>query len=175
MKSTGEVMGIDASFGVAFAKSQISSNTVFPTSGSAFISVNNRDKRAIILVARSLVEAGFSIFATKGTAKALKSNGIPVERVKKVGEGNPNVVDLIRDGRVDLVINTPYGHGSRGDGYYIRTAAALSGVPCITTMAAAYTLVQGISALKSNGITVKSIQEYHQEIYQDASRGSPDD
>ncbi|MBK5092262.1 MAG: carbamoyl-phosphate synthase large subunit [Actinobacteria bacterium] len=175
MKSTGEVMGIDTSFGVAFAKSQISSNTVFPTSGSAFISVNNRDKRAIVLVARSLAEGGFRIFATKGTAKALKSNGIPVERVKKVGEGSPNVVDLIRDGKVDLVINTPYGHGSRGDGYYIRTAAALNGVPCITTMSAAYTLVQGISALKSNGITVKSIQEYHQDIRQNAYRGDPDD
>ena len=175
MKSTGEVMGIDTSFGVAFAKSQISSNTVFPTSGSAFISVNNRDKRVIVLVARSLAEGGFRIFATKGTAKALKSNGIPVERVKKVGEGSPNVVDLIRDGKVDLVINTPYGHGSRGDGYYIRTAAALNGVPCITTMSAAYTLVQGISALKSNGITVKSIQEYHQDIRQNAYRGDPDD
>ena len=175
MKSTGEVMGIDASFGVAFAKSQLSSNTFFPTSGSAFISVNNRDKRAIILVARSLAEGGFRMFATKGTAKALKSNGIQVESVKKVGEGSPNVVDLIRDGKVDLVINTPYGHGSRGDGYYIRTAAALSGVPCITTMSAAYTLVQGISALKSNGITVKSIQEYHQEIHHKASTGGPDD
>ena len=175
MKSTGEVMGIDASFGVAFAKSQISSNTVFPTSGSAFISVNNRDKRAIVMVARSLSEGGFRIFATKGTAKALKSNGIPVECVKKVGEGSPNVVDLIRDGKVDIVINTPYGHGSRGDGYYIRTAAALSGVPCITTMSAANTLVQGISALKSNGITVKSIQEYHQEIHRNASREGPDD
>jgi len=164
MKSTGEVMGIDASFGVAFAKSQISSNTDFPTSGSAFISVNNKDKRSAIMIARALSDMGFHIMATKGTAMALERNGIMVECVNKVGEASPNIGDLLKDGKVNLVINTPFGHGSRGDGYYIRTAATMSGVPCITTMAAANTVVQGIAALKSNGIAVKSLQEYHREL-----------
>jgi carbamoyl-phosphate synthase large subunit len=167
MKSTGEVMGIDTSFGVAFAKSQISSNNVFPTSGTAFISVNNRDKRGGILLARSLEEMGFRVLATEGTATALERNGVKVECVRKVGEEHPNIADFIREGKVDLVINTPFGRGARGDGYNIRTEATMSGVPCITTMQAAFTVVQGIAALKRNGISVKSIQEYHAEIEED--------
>ena len=167
MKSTGEVMGIDTSFGVAFAKSQMSSNNVFPTAGTAFISVNNRDKRGGILLARSLEEMGFRILATMGTATALERNGVPVERVRKVGEEHPNIADLIREGKVDLVINTPFGRGARGDGYNIRTEATMSGVPCITTMQAAFSVVQGIAALRRNDISVKSIQEYHAEIEED--------
>jgi len=160
-------MGIDTSFGVAFAKSQMSSNNVFPTAGTAFISVNNRDKRGGILLARSLEEMGFRILATMGTATALERNGVPVERVRKVGEEHPNIADLIREGKVDLVINTPFGRGARGDGYNIRTEATMSGVPCITTMQAAFSVVQGIAALRRNDISVKSIQEYHAEIEED--------
>jgi carbamoyl-phosphate synthase large subunit len=164
MKSTGEVMGIDSSFGVAFAKSQMSSNTTFPTEGIAFISVNNRDKRSAIQLARALEDLGFHILATSGTADVLDKNGIKVERVRKVGEEGENVLDLIRSGHIDLVINTPLGKGARGDGYHIRSEATMSGVPCITTMSAAFTLVQGIWALKDSGVEVRSIQEYHADI-----------
>ena len=164
MKSTGEVMGIDSSFGVAFAKSQMSSNNTFPTSGAAFISVNNRDKRSGIQLGRALEELGFRILATSGTADALEKNDIRVERVRKVGEEGETVLDLIRRGEIDLVINTPFGKGTRGDGYHIRSEATMSGVPCITTMAAAFTMVQGIWALKDNGVEVRSIQEYHADI-----------
>lgn len=170
MKSTGEVMGIDRSFGVAFAKSQIASNTVFPTTGTAFISVNNRDKKGAVLIARSLSDLGFKIAATKGTAEVLEKHGVSVTCVRKASEESPNIIDMIKSGDIDLIINTPLGRGSRGDGYFIRTEAALSGVPCITTMSAAITAVQGIAALKKNGISVKSLQEYHQEILERAGK-----
>ena len=171
MKSTGEVMGVDIDFGVAFAKSQVSSNTRFPTSGTAFISVNNRDKRTIILVAKALADMGFSILATEGTAHALRTNGVEVMGVSKIREGRPNVVDMIKSGEVDLVINTPWGRGSRGDGYYIRTAAVASGVLCITTMSAAMAVVQGIGAISEKELKVKSLQEYHAEIKEVVSKG----
>jgi len=164
MKSTGEVMGIDSSFGVAFAKSQMSSNTNFPTEGVAFISVNNRDKRSAIQLARALEDLGFQILATSGTADVLDKNGIKVECVRKVGEEGENVLDLVRGGKIDLVINTPLGKGARGDGYHIRSEATMSGVPCITTMSAAFTLVQGIWALKDSGVEVRTIQEYHADM-----------
>jgi len=167
MKSTGEVMGIDTSFGNAFAKAQISAGLNLPTEGSVFISVQNSDKRSIIMLAKRLHELGFKIYATKGTATMLERNGIEAEAVKKVQEGRPNVVDLIKNRTVGLVINTPWGTGTRVDGYEIRTSSAVYGIPCITTLAAATAVVQGIEALLSGELDVKAIQDYHKGPYLD--------
>ncbi|MDI6717138.1 MAG: carbamoyl-phosphate synthase large subunit [Actinomycetota bacterium] len=161
MKSTGEVMGIDKSFGKAFAKAQLSAGLDLPTSGSVFISVRNRDKRSIIFMAKRLQELGFKIYATKGTANMLLRNGVEAEGLKKVQEGRPNVIDLIINKTVGLVINTPWGKGTRIDGYEIRTTAAAYGVPCITTIAAATAVVQGIEALKQGELDIRAIQDYH--------------
>ncbi|MBE0447169.1 MAG: carbamoyl-phosphate synthase large subunit [Actinobacteria bacterium] len=163
MKSTGEVMGIDKSFGDAFAKAQISAGLNLPTRGSVFISVRNRDKRSIIFLAKKLYELGFKIYATKGTANMLSRNGVSAKATKKVQEGRPNVVDLIKNRTVGLVINTPWGKGTRIDGYEIRTTAAAYGIPCITTIAAASAVVQGIEALIGGELDVKAIQGYHDQ------------
>jgi len=163
MKSTGEVMGIDTSFGIAFAKAELSAGLNLPTKGSVFISVRNSDKRSIIFLAKKLHELGFKIYATKGTANMLSRNGINAEAAKKVQEGRPNVVDLIKNRTVDLVINTPWGKGTRVDGYEIRTNSAVYGIPCITTIAAASAVVQGIEALISGELDVKAIQDYHRD------------
>ncbi|MDI6816526.1 MAG: carbamoyl-phosphate synthase large subunit [Actinomycetota bacterium] len=164
MKSTGEVMGIDKSFGIAFAKAQLSAGLNLPKEGSVFISVRNSDKRSIIFLAKKLHDMGFKIYATKGTATMLSRNGISAEAAKKVQEGRPNVVDLIKNRTVDLVINTPWGKGTRKDGYEIRTNAAVYGIPCITTLAAASAVVQGIEALISGELDVKAIQDYHKDM-----------
>jgi len=161
MKSTGEVMGIDKSFGNAFAKAQLSSGLNLPTSGSVFISVRNSDKRSIIFLAKRLHQLGFKIYATKGTANMLTRNGVDAIALRKVQEGRPNVIDLIKNKEVGLVINTPWGKGTRVDGYEIRTTAAVYGVPCITTIAAASAVVQGIEALIGGEVDVKAIQDYH--------------
>jgi len=163
MKSTGEVMGIDTSFGHAFAKAQLSAGLKLPTQGSIFISVRNSDKRSIIFPAKRLYDLGFKIYATKGTANMLSKNGVEVIALKKIQEGRPNVIDLIKNREIDLVINTPWGRGTRVDGYEIRTTAAAYGVPCITTLAAATAVVQGIEALRSGELDVKSIQDYHDQ------------
>ncbi|MBU4313206.1 MAG: carbamoyl-phosphate synthase large subunit [Actinobacteria bacterium] len=161
MKSTGEVMGIDRSFGIAFAKSQISTNQVFPTSGSVFISVNDEDKDTIIGIARNLSKLGFNIISTKGTGDTLEENGIKCHKVLKIREGRPNVLDMIKNGEIDLIINTPEGRIARSDGYYLRTAAVLHNVPSVTTISGASALVQGIQEMKSNSkVKVKPIQEY---------------
>ncbi|MEW6059868.1 MAG: carbamoyl-phosphate synthase large subunit [Actinomycetota bacterium] len=161
MKSTGEVMGIDADSGAALAKALVASGAALPQKGAVFVSVANRDKRAIALPARRLADMGFRLLATKGTAGVLERAGIPVTRVDKVSEGTPNVADLIRDGSVDLVINTPFGRGSRTDGYFIRTAAVLAGIPCITTLQGAMAALRGIEALQAGNGEPRSIQEYH--------------
>jgi carbamoyl-phosphate synthase large subunit len=161
MKSTGEVMGIDRSFGIAFAKSQISTNQVFPTSGSVFISVNDEDKDTIISIARNLSKLGFNIISTKGTGDTLEEKGIKCHKVLKIREGRPNVLDMIKNGEIDLIINTPEGRIARSDGYYLRTAAVLHNVPSVTTISGASALVQGIQEMKSNSkVKVKPIQEY---------------
>jgi carbamoyl-phosphate synthase large subunit len=161
MKSTGEVMGIDSSFGVAFAKTQIATNQVFPTSGSVFISVNDKDKEAIIEIAKNLSEIGFNIISTKGTGDVLEEKGIKCHKVLKVREGRPNVLDMIKNGEIDLIINTPEGSIARSDGYYLRTAAVLRNVPSVTTISGASALVQGIQEMKNNSkVGVKPIQEY---------------
>jgi carbamoyl-phosphate synthase large subunit len=161
MRSTGEVMGVDADPGVALAKALVAAGAGLPTSGSVFISVANRDKRAIVFPAQRLAEMGFSLVATVGTAGVLRRAGIPVEAVAKVSEGVHNVVDLIRDGRIDLVINTPFGRAPRSDGSFIRMAAAAAGVPCVTTLPGAFASVRGIEALRGSATEPRSLQEYH--------------
>ena len=146
MKSTGEVMGIDRDPGMALAKALVSTGAGLPTSGTVFVSVANRDKRAIVFPAKRLADLGFRLVATSGTAGVLERAGIVVERVAKVSEGPHNVADLIRGGKVDLVINTPFGRGPRSDGYFIRTATASAGVPCITTLPGVFAAVRGIEA-----------------------------
>ncbi|MDD5748918.1 MAG: carbamoyl-phosphate synthase large subunit, partial [Actinomycetota bacterium] len=168
MKSTGEVMGIDdnlgSAIGMAMAKSQLSSYNRFPISGTAFLSVPDRKKSQAVDIARRLSELGFKLVATEGTAARMREAGIPVEVVRKVGEGKPDIVDSIMEGKIDLVINIPEGRSTRGSGYFIRTAAVMAGVPSITTIELADIVVMGIKALKDREISVKSIQEYHEQI-----------
>jgi carbamoyl-phosphate synthase large subunit len=162
MKSTGEVMGIDAAFGQAFAKSQAAAYGSLPTSGRVFVSVANRDKRAMVFPAKRLADLGFEILATRGTANTLRRNGIPCTVVRKHFEGLDNIVDRINAGDVDMIINTPYGNpGPRVDGYEIRTAAVSRGIPCITTVQGAAAAVQGIEALIRNDIIVRPLQALH--------------
>ena len=166
MKSTGEVMGIDSSFGVAFAKSQVAAfSGGLPTRGTAFVSLANRDKRSAIFPVKRLSDLGFAIVATEGTADILQRNGIPARVIRKQFEGagpggEPTAVDSINAGEIDLIINTPYGVGPRKDGYEIRTAAVLRGVPCITTVQGLAAAVQGIDSLLHDQPCVKSIQEH---------------
>ena len=166
MKSTGEVMGLDSDFGTAFAKSQEGAYGELPTKGNVFVSVANRDKRTLILPIQRLASLGFNVLATAGTASMLRRNGVECEVVAKVsdtsgeGENARNVVDYIRDGEIDLVINTPAGSAdARTDGYEIRAASVNSGVPCATTVQGTVAAVQGIEALLDHDTTVTPIQE----------------
>jgi carbamoyl-phosphate synthase large subunit len=175
MRSTGEVMGIDAVFGTAYAKSQAGAYGALPTKGRAFVSVANRDKRALIFPARALIEHGFELLATSGTAEVLRRNGIPARVVRKQSEGvgpdgEPTVVTLIHEGEVDLIVNTPFGTGGRLDGYDIRTAAVARGIPCLTTVQALAAAVQGIDALTRGDIGVRCLQE-HAELLTQARKG----
>jgi carbamoyl-phosphate synthase large subunit len=160
MKSTGEVMGIDASFGKAFAKSQTASYGSLPTKGRVFVSVANRDKRAIIFPIKRLADLGFEVLATTGTAHVLGRNGIRCTEVRKHFEGDGNIVDMIHAGEVDIVVNTPYGNrGPRVDGYEIRTAAVARDIPCITTIQGAAAAVHGIESLIRDEIGVRPLQD----------------
>jgi len=163
MKSTGEVMGIDHAFGIAFAKAELAAGQILPLRGRVFISVKNRDKRAIIFIAKKLSDFGFQIVATRGTAKALSQNGIPVEVVNKVHEGRPNIVDLIKNRQIDLIINTSTGRRPKRDQVSIRAVAVDHSVPLITTISGAAASVHGIEALRQEEIQVKTLQEYHQK------------
>jgi carbamoyl-phosphate synthase large subunit len=167
MRSTGEVMGIDEDFGRAFIKSQIAAGQLLPREGTVFVSVKNRDKRAIVLVAQRLEEMGFRLVATQGTAKALQRFGLHAEPVKKIHEGRPNVLDLIKSGQIQLVINTPSGRLPRADEVLIRSAAASLGLPCITTIAGAQASVNGINALLKHQLSVTPIQRYHEALRAD--------
>ena len=164
MRSTGEVMGIDEDPGAALAKAMLAAGHALPTRGTVFVSVANRDKRAIVFPAMRLADLGFRLLATSGTASVLRRAGVEVEGVAKVSEGADNVVGLIRAGRVDLVINTPFGRGPRSDGYHIRTAAAAVGVPCVTTLPGSFAAVRGIEALRSGLGEPRSLQEHHAAI-----------
>ncbi len=165
MRSTGEVMGISSALGAAIAKAQMSAGNTLPTEGTVFISVNNSDKNEITLnIVRDFVKLGFSIVATEGTSKFLNVNGIRSGFVYKVNEGRPNVVDLVKDGKIQLVINTPLGEESRYDEFSIGWAAIENKVSFITTLSAASSAVKGIAHQKEGTLTVKTIQEYHAEI-----------
>ncbi|WP_186626502.1 carbamoyl-phosphate synthase large subunit [Rhodococcus sp. BP22] len=167
MKSTGEVMGIDADFGTAFAKSQTAAYGSLPLSGAVFVSVANKDKRSLIFPVKRLADLGFTILATEGTAEVLRRNGITCEQVYKqsgeeVPEGKTTIVARILAGDIAMVINTPYGNsGPRVDGYEIRSAAVAQNIPCITTVQGASAAVQGIEASIAGGIGVRSLQDLH--------------
>jgi carbamoyl-phosphate synthase large subunit len=161
MRSTGEVLGLDASFGAAFAKSQEAAYGALPTKGVAFLSVRNADKRAIVLPAKRLADLGFTLVATTGTASVLARNGVTAEVVRKVHEGPDNVVDRIRAGEIDVVVNTPQGSGPRTDGYDIRTAAVAADIPCVTTLSGLTAMVQGIEARLAGELEVRPLQEWH--------------
>ncbi|MGN6472705.1 MAG: carbamoyl-phosphate synthase large subunit, partial [Mycobacteriales bacterium] len=167
MKSTGEVMGVDAGFGTAFAKSQEAAYGPLPTKGRVFVSVANRDKRHLIFPAKRLADLGFEVLATAGTAEVLRRNGVASTIVRKLSDGRgedgePTIVDRIVAGEVDLIVNTPFGNsGPRLDGYEIRTAAVTRGIPCLTTVQALAAAVQGIEALRGGEIGVASLQRHH--------------
>jgi carbamoyl-phosphate synthase large subunit len=164
MRSTGEVMGIDRDFGRAYAKSQIAAGQNLPEQGTVFVSVKDRDKRAIIMIARGLLDLGFEIVATYGTGKVLERNGVPARHVFKVGEGRPTVVDLIKNGEIHLVINTPSGKRPKADEVAIRTAALQYNIPIVTTIAGAWATVEGIAALVKGQVEVRPIQDYHPRL-----------
>ncbi len=161
MKSTGEVMGIDTDFGLAYAKAQLGAGQKLPTSGAVFISVQNRDKAAMLPVAVQFQNMGFRIIATDGTSAFLKANGIANRRINKVSIGRPHVVDAIKNKEIQLVINTGPGFETLQDGYMIRRAAIKFGIPYTTTISGAIAISQGIASLKEKTLSVKSVQEYN--------------
>jgi len=160
MRSTGEVMGIDDSFPMAFAKSQLAASSPLPAPNSRiFISVATRDKQDVIPIARSLVELGYRLLSTQGTTQVLRAAGISVDLVAKLSEGRPNLLDYMKNGEISLVINTPSGRGARTDEGKIRAAAVAHGVTCITTLAAAQAAVEACRALRERAPTVSALQD----------------
>jgi carbamoyl-phosphate synthase large subunit len=171
MKSTGEVMGIDASFGVAFAKAQLAAGTILPLGGTAFLSLPDEDKTGLLPVAQRLVSCGFKLVATSGTAQFLSSHGVPVEPVRKVHEGSPHIVDAIRAGQIHMVINTPRGSGAHQDSFPIRRSALECRVPYFTTVAGALAAAEGIQFLQQDALSVTPLQDYHSRIEALTKRG----
>lgn len=161
MRSTGEVMGIDKNFALAFAKAQIAANVSLPLKGTVFISVNDKDKASIVDIASWFIRENFTILATWGTYKYLKKKNIPVQRVYKVNEGRPNVVDTMKNGDIQIVINTPLGKASQFDERSIRTTAVAYNLPCITTIPAARAAIEAISQMNERSFDIKPLQEYH--------------
>ena len=171
MRSTGEVMGVSTSYGQAFAKAQLAAGQKLPGSGTVFISVNDRDKRQIGPLGKELVTLGFKLVATRGTATAFHGAGVPCEEVFKVNEGRPNIVDLIKTGKINLIINTPLGRESFYDEKSIRRAAIRYNIPCITTLSAAHAAVRGIHAITELKREVACLQDLHQSKV--AASGTP--
>ena len=161
MRSTGEVMGLDADLGVAYAKSQMAANSPLPLEGKVFISVSDAHKDEVPALAKDFVELGFELVATGGTAKVIEEAGLKVERVNKLAEGRPNSLDLLKNNELQLVINTPTGEVPRSDEVQIRTSAVYTGTPIMTTLSSAKAAVNGIRAIKKAGYGVKTVQEYH--------------
>jgi len=161
MRSTGEVMGLDADLGIAYAKSQMAAGAPLPMSGRLFISVSDAHKKEVAAVARQFVDLGFGIIATSGTAAVLEAAGLKVERVAKLSEGRPNAQDLLKNREIQLVINTPAGQTPRADEVKIRTTAVYTSTPIMTTLSGAKAAALGIAALKKSGYGVKTLQEYH--------------
>jgi carbamoyl-phosphate synthase large subunit len=181
MRSTGEVMGIDQEFGTAYAKSQAAAYGSLPVKGRAFVSVANRDKRAMIFPVKRLADLGFDIWATQGTAEVLRRNGVRATIVRKHSEGagpggEPDIVARILDGQVDLIVNTPFGSpgqsGPRLDGYEIRTAAVRRSVPCVTTIQGLAAAVQGIEAITRGEVGVRSLQDHARAVRGAAAPGA---
>ncbi|MEG0026945.1 MAG: carbamoyl-phosphate synthase large subunit, partial [Raoultibacter sp.] len=162
MKSTGEVMGVAKNFPAAYAKTQLAISYDLPRDGIVFVSVCDRDKRAIVSIARDIVRLGFSLVATAGTARALRAANIEVEEVKKIHEGSPNIRDRIVSGDISLMINTPFGHATRDDGYYLRLAAVCHGVSHVTTLAGAQAMVAGMEVARETGLEVVALQDLPQ-------------
>jgi carbamoyl-phosphate synthase large subunit len=174
MKSTGEVMGIASDFPTAFGKAQEAAGVSLPAKGSVFITVTDTDKPAATQIAARFHDLGFELVATGGTAQAISAMGIPVTPISKIVQGSPHVVDLIKERRCDLVINTPSGSGARADGYEIRTAAVRQGIPCITTMTGASAAARAIAARVEREADVRSLQEIH-EVNRGAASPAPAD
>jgi carbamoyl-phosphate synthase large subunit len=161
MRSTGEVMGLDADLGIAYAKSQMAANSSLPLGGKVFISVSDAHKKQVAAVAKQFAELGFELAATSGTANVLEKAGLKVQRTLKLLEGRPNVIDLLKNNEIQLVINTPAGQSPREDEVKIRTTAIYTGTPIMTTLSGAKAAALGIAALKKSGYGVKTLQEYH--------------
>ena len=161
MRSTGEVMGLDADLGVAYAKSQMAANTPLPLEGKVFISVSDAHKDEVPALAKGFVELGFELVATGGTAKVIEEAGLKVERVNKLAEGRPNSLDLLKNNELQLVINTPTGEVPRSDEVQIRTSAVYTGTPIMTTISSAKAAVNGIRSIKKSGYGVRTVQEFH--------------
>ncbi len=161
MKSTGEVMGIDENFGMAFWKSQLAAGQDLPSEGTVFLSVKNKDKRNIIFIAKKLSDLGFKICATKGTGKALANNGIDVKFVNKVSEGRPHIVDMIKNGQIQYIINTPSGRNPKVDEVAIRSGAVQHKIPYTTTLSGAQAVVNAIEAMKNGVLRVRALQDYY--------------
>ncbi len=161
MHSTGEVMGHAPRFGMAFAKAEAAADNRLPASGTVFISVNDFDKGAALKIGRDLARLGFKLMATHGTAAMLRKVGISVQSINKVSEGSPHIVDALRAGQVDLIINTPLGRAAFSDGRQIRQEATRLGIPLLTTLSAAQAAVNGIHAIREEELTVRSLQDYH--------------
>lgn len=159
MRSTGEVMGISPDFAIAFAKSQLGAGVVLPGSGRVFISVSARHKDTAAKLAKRLHGLGYELLATDGTAKRLAEEGVPVERVKKIIEGHPNLIDHMKNEGVDLILNTPNGKGARTDEGRIRATAVQHGIPCITTIQAAEAAVSALEALRNEEMQVEALQD----------------
>ena len=169
MRSTGEVMGLDVSFGTAYAKAQNAGGFPLPTEGTVFVSIANRDKRHAIWPVKRLADLGFRILATSGTASVLRRNGVAVQEVAKLSQrsrdsSEPSIVDLIKDGEIDLIFNTPQGAGidtsPRQDGYLIRTASVLADIPCVTTVPTMAAAVQSIESQRAGHLEVRSLQDW---------------
>src|ERR1700722_15951314 len=164
MRSTGEVMGLDADLGIAYAKSQMAANAPLPLRGRVFISVSDADKNEVAAIARQFADLGFEIVSTAGTARVLTEAGLTVARVYKLSEGRPNTLDLLKNREIQLVINTPAGQSPRADEVKIRTTAVYTGTPIMTTLSGARAAALGIAALKKNGYATKTLQEFHQGV-----------
>jgi carbamoyl-phosphate synthase large subunit len=161
MRSTGEVMGLDAELGIAYAKSQMAANSPLPSSGRVFISVSDMHKPYAADVARQYADLGFELLATNGTATVLEAAGLKVQRIHKLTEGRPNAIDFLKNKEIQLVINTPAGQSPRADEVKIRTTAVYTGTPIMTTLSGARAAALGIAALRKSGYSVKTVQEYH--------------
>jgi len=172
MKSTGEVMGIDRDFSVAFAKASIAAGTLLPTGGNVFLSICDNDKPYLEFLARQLAELGFNTVATAGTAKFLASLGLDVKRVNKVREGRPHIVDMIRSKQIQMVVNTPTGKLPQNDSYLIRRSALEYQVPYFTTVEAADAAIRAIAGIRQNRASVTSVQQWQLRLRADTEAKS---